>query len=194
VNNPKCRAVYLDCINESVASALDALVKDLGGLDLMVFSAGIGNLNKDLGFKVENNANKLNVLAFTEVVDWTYRFFVNQGFGHLVAVTSISGLFGSRVAPAYHAAKAYQITYLEGYRQKARKTGLPIFITDARPGFVETPMTEGKKTFWMATKETAAKQIFKLIQRERGVGYITKRWRILVVLMNLQPRFVRNRL
>ena len=187
-------AVYLDCINESPSEVIETLVDKMGGLDLLVFSAGIGNLNKDLGYKVENSANKLNVIAFTEIVDWSYRFFAKQGFGHLVAVTSISALFGSRVAPAYHAAKAYQINYMEGLRQKAKRSKLPIYITDARPGFVDTPMTEGKSMFWTATKERAGKQIYKLIKNKRGVGYITKRWRILVVLMHLQPRFVRNRL
>lgn len=188
------RAVYLDCISSSVSKEIENLVEKLEGLDLLVFSAGIGNLNKDLGYTVENNANKLNVLGFTEVVDWSYRFFVKQGYGHLVGVTSISGLFGSRVAPAYHAAKAYQITYLEGLRQKARRSKLPIYVTDARPGFVDTPMTEGKKMFWIATSERAGKLIFNLIKNKRSVGYISRRWRILVVIMHMMPRFVRNRL
>ena len=193
-NKENFSAIYLDCINESSSKTLQNLVDEIGSLDLLVFSAGIGNLNKDLGYTVENKANQLNVLAFTEVMDWSCRFFIKQGFGHLVGVTSISALFGSRVAPAYHAAKAYQINYLEGLRQKAKRSKLPVYVTDARPGFVITPMTEGKKMFWMATKEKAAKQIFRLIKNKRSVGYITKRWRILVVLMHLQPRFVRDRL
>lgn len=188
------KAVYLDCKIGDNPKVITELVDWLGGLDLLVFSAGIGNLNKDLGYSVENEANKLNVLAFTEIIDWTYRFFVKQRKGHLVAVTSISGLFGSRVAPAYHAAKAYQISYLEGFRQKAKKCGWPIHITDIRPGFVETPITEGKKVFWACTKEEAGKQILQSIKRKKKVAYVSRRWIIIATAIKLLPKFLRNRM
>ena len=190
--NQNVSAVFLDCSKEGISTEIETLVTKNNGLDLLVFSAGIGNLNKDIGFTVENPANKLNVLGFTEIVDWAYRFFEKQGFGHLVAVTSFSGLFGCRVAPAYHAAKAYQISYLEALRQKAKKSGLPIQITDIRPGFVETPMTEGKKMFWVATQEKAAKHIYSAIKRKKNVGYTTKRWALPATIIKGLPRFVRN--
>jgi short-subunit dehydrogenase len=160
----------------------------------LVLSAGIGNLNKNLGYKVENNANKLNVLAFTEIADWSYRFFENQGHGHFVAISSISGLIGHRIAPAYHAAKSYQIIYLEGLRQKARrarKAGIPIYVTDIRPGFVDTPMTKGKKMVWAATPESAAKEIFKIIRHRKGYGYITNRWGVVAAVLKILPSWVR---
>ena len=194
LKNNNLNAMYLDCKKKDATKNLSELISDLGGLDLLVFSAGIGNLNKNLGYEVENEANLLNVLGFTEVSDWAYRFFLQQGFGHYVAVTSLSGIFGSRVAPAYHAAKAYQVSYLEGLRQKANKTKLPIYITDVRPGFVETPITEGKKTFWCATCEKASKQIYNLIKRKKAVGYVSKRWCIIACLIKAFPRWLRNRM
>lgn len=185
---------YLDCINDNVIEEILGLIKKLGGLDLLVFSAGIGNLNKNLGYKVENQANQLNILAFTKIIDWTYRYFEEQGHGHLVAVTSLSGLFGCSVAPAYHAAKAYQISYIEAMAQKARKSGKPIHITDVRPGYVETPMTEGKKVFWMASKEKAAKRIFFLIKRKKSYGYISKRWFFPAVILRALPSWARTKI
>lgn len=185
---------YLDCTKVNPLPILVELLEILDGLDLMIFCAGIGNLNKNLGYKVENNANKLNVLAFTEVADWSYRFFEKQGHGHFVAISSISGLFGSRIAPAYHAAKSYQIIYLEGLKQKAKKSGLPIYVTDIRPGFVDTPMTKGKKMFWVAKKEVAAKQIFDLIKKRRSCGYVKKRWIIVAIIIKILPPWIRIRL
>lgn len=188
---------YLDCLTDNISEKITELVETLGGLDLLILSAGIGNLNKNLGFEVENNANKLNVLAFTEIADWTYKFFEKQGHGHFAAITSISGLYGSRIAPAYHAAKSYQISYLEGLRQKAkraRKTGKMIYVTDIRPGFVDTSMTKSKKMVWVATKDKAAKQIFKLIKKKRGYGYVTNRWRIVAVIIKILPTWIKNRL
>lgn len=139
---------YLNCLENEPSKKIKEFIEIVGGLDLLILSAGIGNLNRNRGFDAENKANKLNVLAFTEIADYSYRFFENQGHGHFIAITSVSGLFGSCVAPAYHAAKSYQITYLEGLCQKARKArlaGKSIHVTDIRPGYVRTPMTEGKK-------------------------------------------------
>lgn len=185
---------YLDCINENSSERVTELVEELGGLDLLVFSAGIGHLNKNLGFKVENNANKLNVLAFTEIADWTYRYFEKQGYGHFTSISSIAGLFGYHAAPAYHAAKSYQINYLEGLRQKAFKSRKPIYITDIRPGFVATQMAEGKKRFWTVSKEKAATQIFNYIRKKKDIGYISKRWVLIAIILKSLPNWARKRM
>lgn len=192
-NNPLLTAKYLDCINDSSSNKITELVNGLGGLDLLVFSAGIGHLNKNLGFKVENNANKLNVLAFTEIADWSYRFFEKQGYGHFTAISSLAGLFGYHKAPAYHAAKSYQINYLEGLRQKAFRSKIPIYITDIRPGFVATQMTQGKKLFWVVTKEKAATQIFNYIRKRSTIGYVSKRWSLIAFILKLLPNWIRKR-
>ncbi len=193
-NNPFLNAEYLDCINDNGSDKIAELTQELGGIDLLVFSAGIGHLNKNLGFKVENNANKLNVLAFTEIADWSYRFFEKQGYGHFTSISSIAGLFGYHAAPAYHAAKSYQINYLEGLRQKAFKSGKPIYITDIRPGFVATQMAEGKKRFWTVSKEKAATQIFDYIRKKKDVGYVSKRWVLIAIILKLTPYWLRKRL
>ena len=163
-------------------------------MDLLIFSAGIGNLNKNLGFEVENHANQLNVMAFTEIADWSYKFFEKQGFGHFVGISSKAGLFGYRLAPAYHAAKSYQINYLEGLRQRALKSGLPIFVTDIRPGFVDTAMSKGKRRFWVVTKEKAAIQIIALIEKRKVIGYCSKRWQALAIAIKLLPHWMRKRM
>jgi len=186
--------LHYNCTQESNATKIQELIDQLGGLDLLVLSAGIGGLNKDLGYEVENRANQMNVIAFTEIADWTYRFFVKQGHGHFVAFTSLAGLFGYRVAPAYHAAKSYQINYLEALRQKANKAKLPIYITDVRPGFVETAMTADKKGFWKCSVDKAARQIFSDIRHKRSVGYISRRWILAAKVIAILPRWARNRL
>jgi short-subunit dehydrogenase len=159
---------------------------------LLVFSAGIGHLDKNLGFEIENEANKLNVLAFTEIADKAYKYFESKEHGHFVAITSIAGLRGHRIAPAYHAAKSYQISYLEGLRQKAINSNLSITITDIRPGFVDTGLVN-KKHFWMASKEKAAQQIFNIIAKKQNIGYVTKRWLIIAVILRILPNWIYNR-
>ncbi|MCZ4695548.1 SDR family NAD(P)-dependent oxidoreductase [Ancylomarina euxinus] len=185
---------YFDCTKESSSERISELVSLLGGLDLLIFSAGIGHLNGNPGFEVENRANKLNVMAFTEIADWSYRFFEKQGKGHFVTISSVAGLRGYRVAPAYHAAKSYQISYLEALKQKAYRSRKSIYITDIRPGFVETEMSAGKRQFWLVSKEKAAKQIYSLIKRKKGMGYISRRWQIVAIVMKLLPRWIHKRM
>lgn len=185
---------YIDCSKENCSIEINELVSMLGGLDLLVFSAGIGHLTKDIGYTVENEANKVNILGFTEVVDWAYRFFHKQGFGQLVSLSSIAGLFGHRITPAYTAAKGYQINYLEALRQKANRSKLPLYVTDVRPGYVDTELSKGLKRFWVATPEKAAKQIFVAIKKKKGVVYITRRWRLMAFIIHLIPDWLRSRL
>ena len=193
-NSHNLEIKYFDCIKDNNSEKITELVNTLGGLDLLIFSAGIGNLNKNLGFEVENHANKLNVLAFTEIADWSYKFFEKQGYGHFVAISSIAGLFGYRLAPAYHAAKSYQINYLEGLRQRALKSGMPIFVTDIRPGFVDTAMSKGKRRFWVITKEKAAIQMIAIIEKRKDIGYCSMRWQAVAIVLKLLPNWMRKRM
>ncbi|WP_411893707.1 SDR family NAD(P)-dependent oxidoreductase [Winogradskyella sp. A2] len=176
-----------DCTSENNSKKLSELTDQIGGLDLLILSSGTGDLNEDLDFETEHKTNLLNVNAFTEIVDWTFNYFKKQENGHLVAISSIAGIRGGRIAPAYNASKAYQINYLEGLRQKATKTKKPIYVTDIRPGFVDTDMAKGEGQFWVATKEKASRQIFGIIKRKKGVGYVTKRWWIIAKLLRLIP-------
>lgn len=184
---------YLDCTTNKSSEVINDFIVWLGGLDLLVFSAGIGHLDKNLGFEMENEANKLNVLAFTEIADKSYRYFESKGQGHFVAITSVAGLRGNRMAPAYHAAKSYQISYLEGLRQKLINSNLSITITDIRPGFVDTGLVN-KKHFWMVSKEIAAQQIFNIIRKKKNIGYVTKRWLLIAFLLRLIPSWIYNRI
>jgi short-subunit dehydrogenase len=183
-----------DCTKENNSKKLNDLVDQIGGLDLLIFSSGTGNLNESLDFEIENKTNLLNVNAFTEIVDWTFNYFEKQGNGHLVAISSIAGIRGSRIAPAYNASKAYQINYLEGLRQKATKVKMPIYVTDIRPGFVDTDMAKGDGQFWVATKEKASRQIVGIIQRKKEIGYVTKRWWVIAKLLWLVPNVIYKRM
>jgi short-subunit dehydrogenase len=183
-----------DCTLEKNSERLTELTKQLGGLDLLILSSGTGDLNETLDFEIENTTNQLNVIAFTEIVDWAFNYFESEGKGHLVGISSLAGIRGGRIAPAYNASKAYQINYLEGLRQKAKKTKKPIYVTDIRPGFIDTAMAKGDGQFWVATKDKAAKQIHNLIKRKKDVGYVTKRWRLIAYLLRKLPNWMYKRM
>jgi short-subunit dehydrogenase len=172
---------------------LEELTKEIGGLDLLVISSGTGSSNEELDFKIEKNIIDTNVTGVTEITDWAFNYFKNQGYGHLAVISSIAGLRGGRFVPAYSASKAFQINYFEGLRQKARHLKLPITITDIRPGFVDTAMAKSPHKFWVSTPQKAARQIFNALKRKKKVAYITKRWVLIAYIFKLAPKWIHER-
>jgi short-subunit dehydrogenase len=177
-----------------VGQKLDELTTELGGLDLLIISSGIGDINESLDFEIEKRTIDTNVLGFTCVADWTFNYFEKQKSGHLVAISSIGGLRGSRQAPAYNATKAYQINYLEGLRQKAKKLNTSIFVTDIRPGLVDTEMAKGEGLFWVMPVEKAVRQIFQAIIDKKKVAYVTRRWGLIATILKQIPRPIYDRM
>lgn len=123
-------------------------------------------------------------------VDTLYKIFTKQGFGHLVAITSIGGLRGEPAAPAYSATKAYQINYIEALRKRAFKNGSRICLTDIRPGLVDTAMAKGESLFWVMPVKKVARQIRKAIRKHKSKVYVTKRWHLLAIISKNLPYFI----
>ena len=95
---------------------LEELIAELGGIDLIILSSGTGDLNESLDFETEKKIIDINVIGFTNIIDWAFNHFEKQEFGHIVAISSVAGIRGSREAPSYNATKSYQINYLEGLK------------------------------------------------------------------------------
>jgi short-subunit dehydrogenase len=171
----------------SIESICNELVTQIGGMDLLIISSGIGEENSELKFEIEHDVIKTNVQGFTCIAGWGINFFKKQEHGHLVNISSIAGIRGNGQAPSYNATKAFQINYLEGLRLNVHRSKLPIYITDVRPGFVDTAMAKGEGLFWVAPVQKAAKQILKAIKGKKKVIYVTKRWKLIGYLLKAIP-------
>jgi short-subunit dehydrogenase len=179
---------------DAAKDSLTRLIGNMGGVDLVVISSGTGHLNAELDWALENDAIKTNVTGFAAIANVAIKHFMEKGTGHLVGISSIAALRGGRESPAYNASKAFESNYLEGLRQKVRKLGLPIAITDIKPGFVKTAMAKGDGIFWAADADRAANQIYDAIKRRKPGAYITRRWRLVAWLIKLLPAFIYERL
>jgi short-subunit dehydrogenase len=175
-------------------SRLSELIQQMGGVDLIVMSAGTGFINPGLDWDKENETIAVNVAGVAAMVNVAMHYFLEKGFGHVVNISSIAALRGNRSAPAYGASKAFESNYMEGLRQKVAKLGLPITITDIQPGFVDTAMAQGEHLFWVASPEKAAMQIYHAIQRKRKHTYVTRRWRLFAWLIKCLPDSLYHRL
>ena len=178
----------MDVADQDVAmKRLEELIDEMGGLDLIVISAGIGFINPDLGWVEEKQTIEVNVAGFAVMANVAFRYFVRVGSGHLVGISSIAALRGSSEAPAYNASKAFMANYLEGLRNRAIKAHIPIVVTDIQPGFVDTAMAKGEGLFWVASPQKAAAQIYTAVQRKAKRTYVTRRWRLIAWLLKTLP-------
>ncbi|AUC16169.1 hypothetical protein BTO06_13805 [Tenacibaculum sp. SZ-18] len=176
---------------DEVERVFREIVDEFEEIDLVVQSSGVGHVNLELDWDKENETILTNVLGVTKLYDLAFSVFRKQGFGHLVGISSIASIRGNSGAPAYFASKAYQKAYLESLYIKTKTiTNNRVFITDIRPGFVDTAMALGDGIFWMVSLEKATKQIFKAIKKKKRVAYISKRWAIIAFILKIVPAWL----
>ena len=186
----KCHMRTMDVADTAKSiDALNSLIAEMGGVDLVVISAGTGHGTPDLQWPNDKATIDTNVLGFTAIAITAFNHFVKQGHGHLVGISSIAGIRGGRYAPAYNASKAFVCNYLESLRHMAIKSKLPIYVTDIQPGYVNTRMAQGDKMFWRASTEKAAKQIYRAIESKKPHAYVTRRWRLAAWVLKIMPNW-----
>jgi len=176
------------------ARQLEELIREMGRVELVVISAGIGFINTEFEWEKEKATIDVNVAGFAAMANVALKHFIVQSSGHLVGISSIAALRGSSATPAYNASKAFVSNYMEGLRQKVGKLKLPIIVTDVQPGLVDTAMAQGEGLFWVAPPEKAARQIFNVIKSRRKHAYVTKRWRAIAWLLKVVPDYLYNKM
>jgi short-subunit dehydrogenase len=75
---------------ESAIKTLAEFIKEMGGVDLIVISAGTGEINNSLSWHLENETIKTNVSGFAALVNVAMHHFTEKGSGHLVGISSIA--------------------------------------------------------------------------------------------------------
>jgi short-subunit dehydrogenase len=173
---------------------IQKLIEHLGGLDLFIVSAGIGTVSQTLDWTIDKNTIDTNINGFTQMVNWVYNFFQNQGHGQIANISSIASIRGNSFAPAYSASKAFQSVYFEGLHMKSKRLKTGVIITDVQPGFVQTKMAQADKRFWVATVEKAGRQIVAGIEAKKFRVFVTKRWGIIAWLMKRVPGFIYHKI
>ncbi|HSQ46557.1 MAG TPA: SDR family NAD(P)-dependent oxidoreductase [Lutibacter sp.] len=186
--NPENFVVKVNDVTD--LNACETLFYDLKNefktIDLVVYSSGVGDPNYELAWEKELPTLQTNVISAVKIYGLAYNLFRKQGYGHLVGISSIASIRGNRHVPAYFGSKAFQANYLESLWMKGKRSKAEIYVTDIQPGFVDTSLALGT-TFWMASAEKAAKQIYAAIKLKKKKAYITKRWRLVAFVLKIVP-------
>lgn len=83
---------------EEIEQAIHTLCAKLENIDLAIVCSGTGDLNPSLDYALELPTIDTNVKGWTFVIDTLYHIFEQQGYGHLVAITSVGGIRGGSMA------------------------------------------------------------------------------------------------
>ena len=181
--------------HEEAKSQLHKLIDEMGGMDVIVLNAGISNYQAASITAMEQKIIDVNVSGFVQLFGNAFQYFRKQGYGQIVGVSSIAALFGSSRAAPYSSSKAFISTYMQAYRQRCNSIKEDIVITDVKPGFVKSEMTEGKKgMFWVGETEKAVSQMLRDIENRKSYSYVTRRWRLVAWLLKLTPNWVLDRM
>lgn len=174
---------------------LERIVQDLGGLDTMVYAAGVlPKIERD-EYDTEKDRAIIDI-GLTGAIAWlnpTAEKFIAQKSGTICGISSIAGDRGRRPYPAYHAAKAGMDTYLEALRN--RLAPHKVSVVTIKPGFIDTAMTQGMEgLFWVISPEEAAKTIVRHVRRRKHTKYVPARWGLVGFVIRNIPSFIFRRM
>lgn len=185
----------VDVTRDDAAAILDEVFDELGGVDLVIISSGAGHNNRELDVELDVDTVTVNVLGFMKMAQAAVRYFLRRGRGHLVGISSIAALRGNGAGAAYAASKAFQSVYLDGLRDLARQSGLPIVVTEVQPGAVDTAMLKTERPLpamarrlLVSSPAVAARQIIRAVRKRAKHAYITRRYALVALLLRLLPR------
>jgi 3-oxoacyl-[acyl-carrier protein] reductase len=134
------------CLNVNdvagVDAAIDSIVKELGGLHVVVNNAGITRDTLSMRMKDDDWDAVLdtNLKAVFRVSRAAIRPMMKQRYGRIVNITSVVGAIGNAGQANYAAAKAGVAGMTRSLARELGSRG--ITVNCVAPGFIETDMTK----------------------------------------------------
>jgi len=197
-NEQRARAYVHDVAEyEKAPVLLRKIVADLGGLDLVVFAAGVnyppGGIDK-YNFENDRRMIEVNLIGAMAWLSPVAEMFQSAKAGQIVGISSVAGDRGRVGNPGYNTSKAGLATYLEALRNRLTRHGVNVLTV--KPGFVKTEMLKAAQgpTPFRITPEQAVEDIWKAMQKRKQVIYTPPIWRWIMLAIRHTPSFIFRRL
>jgi short-subunit dehydrogenase len=171
------------------AAVLDAAVRELGALDVVLIAHGTLSDQLQCQDSVEALRREFDVNAVSAMALLTLlaNRLEAQKHGTLAVISSVAGDRGRQSNYVYGSAKAAVTAFLGGLRQRLAKANVDVLTV--KPGFVDTPMTAAfpdKGALWVQPERVAA-SIVKAIDARRNVVYLPWFWRWIMLVIRHVP-------
>jgi short-subunit dehydrogenase len=182
---------------EKAPQLLRRIVADLGGLDLVVFVAGVnyppGGIEK-YNFENDRQMIEINLIGAMAWLSPVAEMFQSAKTGQIVGIGSVAGDRGRVGNPGYNTSKAGLATYLEALRNRLTRHGVNVLTV--KPGFVRTEMLKAAQgaTPFTIPVERAVEDIWKAIKKRKQVVYTAPIWRWIMLAIQHTPSFIFRRL
>jgi NAD(P)-dependent dehydrogenase (short-subunit alcohol dehydrogenase family) len=166
-------AAHLDVSQAAdVQKLIDKTTREQGRLDYMFNNAGIavkGDV-RDMTLEHWRRVFDVNLLGVVYGTNSAYTVMVEQGFGHIINISSLSGLVGYPTNVPYATAKYGVVGLSISLRVEAADLGIKVSVVC--PGFVQTSNLENA-TLLNASKEDFLAQIpFKRMDANKAAKAI----------------------
>ena len=182
----------IDITKDNAPEKLHALIKKLGGMDTYFHISGVYHNNPELSLEEEIITVQTNAVGFARMTSTAYKYFRdNDRPGHIAAITSVAGTRGMGPLASYSSTKKFGQTYLEALQQLSHLQKLNIKFTDIRPGWIRTPLMSPDQQYPLTMRLSyAGPLIIKALGRKCSAVYVDWRWRALIRLCQLIPRWL----
>ena len=165
----KAHAIQVDVADaEAAREAVAEAARRMGKLDMVIANAGIGNPGHitTMQWAEIERVLAVNVKGALSTLFAAMPIMLRQGGGHLVGVSSLAGRRGLPNSGAYSASKAAVTAFLDTLRLDLGASN--IAVSDVQPGFVETPILDGKNnpTPFKWKTDRAARYIVRRLESE----------------------------
>lgn len=157
----------VDVTAASYRGVLADRVEALGGVDLCVYAAGVGEFIDVMDLSAQTHALQVNLLGAAQTMEVVVPLMVAAGAGHVIGLSSLADVAISGEAPGYAASKAGLTSYLLGLAMALRPQG--VAVTVVRFGFVDTKMAKGPSKPLMISAEKAVDVLIKTVRRRPAV-------------------------
>lgn len=179
---------------DAARTALTSLLAELGDTDVIVLNAGVSGQGKEGEWDRVREVIDINARGFAALSLFAFDYFKARNGGQLVGISSVASQVPSGRSVTYSASKAFISSFMQGLRGRAKAEGWTLHVTDIRPGFIHTPMTERLTSmFWTVDVTYATRQMVAAIRRKSQRSYIPKRWWLIHLLAWLLPYRFFNR-
>lgn len=185
--------IQCDVTNESLVSgAFGRILETLGGVDLMIYCAGIRKRGEtpEERYSVVAEMLDVNLAGAIHFLELGAEHFIGVGKGHLAAIGSVAGDWARPRDPGYGASKAGLHSYLNGLRMRLRATG--VRVSTIKPGSVNTRMLTDDSPGSIEPEE-AARRIERCLSAGHEVFYVPGWWRAVSLGLRLMPRWLQRR-